>query len=261
MKRFWGILFLVIAINLLISCSNDVNATSNSKDKQSPSGVVSTVSYSKAKIQTGRYDTYESYVGTQDNSSANWAVYDQKLYLSSDGKSWSEIDGSFTVGRGVETFFLKPVTESLCNKDGTIYKCTSTSIYKSKERNKEDCFVVAIGPSCSDKIAGCTAEVSYSQTTATAYTFNYSAQIKITNPNDSTWTTTDQKLFISFNGQSWQECSNSGSFSVPRGTTTFYLKPVTVNMCNKDGSTFICTSTSIYKNTTRTDSQTFVLEQ
>lgn len=266
MKHLRKALSAIMFLTILVSCSQDVNTTSNSNVKPSdsnavPTGVVSTVSYSKAKVQAAATDTYNAYIGIQNNSNANWFAYDQKLFLSLNGQDWSEQGGSFSVKRGTETFYLRPVAESLCIKDGIIYKCTSASIYRNTEMTTENSYIVEVGPSCSDIVKGCTTEVSYSQTIATQLSFNYSAAIRITNPLDVTWTTIDQKLFISFDGQNWVECPNSGSFSIPRGISIFYLKPVTINMCNKDGSTYYCTSISVYKNTQKTDSQSFVLKQ
>lgn len=96
---------------------------------------------------------------------------------------------------------------------------------------------------------GCFAYLTYSaskvsSTTTDSYSW---VRVGVEDPDNNGWEMYSYNVYVSLNSETWTITSGE-SFSVPRNTTTFYLKVITHSLCNKDGNVFNCTSISVYKN-------------
>lgn len=106
---------------------------------------------------------------------------------------------------------------------------------------------------------GCTSYLSYSSsktssTTTDSYGWLY---VGVDDSYNVGWEMYEYDVYVSLNGKTWAKTSGTG-FSVPRNTSTFYLKVVTYSMTCKNKNIFQCTSVSVYKNDTKQSSTCYV---
>ena len=99
-----------------------------------------------------------------------------------------------------------------------------------------------------DSVSLCHATVSYGSMMSSASSYSYSGVVfGLDNNEDNEWTIYNQSLFVSLDGANWST-TNTSSFSVPRDTTTFYLKGIAYCINTKGQR---CMAISIYKNKDR----------
>ena len=100
-----------------------------------------------------------------------------------------------------------------------------------------------------DSVSLCHATVSYGPITSssTSSYFYGGVVFGLDNNENNEWTIYNQSLFVSLDGANWST-TNTSSFSVPRDTTTFFLKGIAYCINTKGQR---CIAISIYKNKDR----------
>lgn len=106
-----------------------------------------------------------------------------------------------------------------------------------------------------ESVSLCHATVSYGSMTSSTSSYSYGGVVfGLDNNENNDWTIYDQSLFVSLDGTNWYT-SNTSSFSVPRDTTTFYLKGIAYCINTKGQR---CMAISIYKNKDRISKSSYL---
>lgn len=106
-----------------------------------------------------------------------------------------------------------------------------------------------------DNVSLCNVTLSYGSMTASSSSYMYGGVVfGLDNNENNEWTIYDQSLFVSLDNKNWSTSSTS-SFSVPRGTETFYLKGI-AHCINLKGQR--CMAISIYKNKDRLSKSSYL---